>query len=50
VKDWELRETSSLPEENLFSGSDSDDSDTEYFENLKAQKKNKPTKMMKYIP
>ena len=50
VKDWELREVSSLPDENLFSGSDSDDSDTEYFENLKAQKKNKPTKMMKYTP
>ena len=48
VKDWELREISSLPDENLFSGSESNDSDAEYFENLKTQKKNKPTKMMKY--
>jgi pyruvate/2-oxoglutarate dehydrogenase complex dihydrolipoamide acyltransferase (E2) component len=50
VKNWELREVSSLPEENIFSGSESEDSDFEYFENLKTQEKKKPTKMLPHAP
>ncbi len=50
VKNWELREVSSLPEVD-FSGSDSDeDSDAEYFAKIKDEKKKKPTKMLKYNP
>ena len=50
VKDWELREVSSLPEVE-FSGSETDeDDDAIYFAKLKAEKKKQPTKMMKYTP
>lgn len=50
VKDWELREVSSLPEVE-FSGSETDeDDDAAYFAKLKAEEKKKPTKMMKYTP
>tara|TARA_A100001015_G_C15003808_1_gene719767 strand:- start:376 stop:996 length:621 start_codon:yes stop_codon:yes gene_type:complete len=49
VKDWELREKSNLSD-NLFSGSESEDSDDEYFENLKKEEKKKPKKMQVYNP
>ena len=50
VKNWELREISSLPEVE-FSGSETDeDDDTEYFAKLKAEEKKKPKKMMVYNP
>ena len=49
VKDWELREASSLPEVE-FSGSESEDDDAAYFAKLKTEQKKKPTKMMKYTP
>jgi len=50
VKNWELREISSLPEVE-FSGSETDeDDDTEYFAKLKAEEKKKPKKMMIYNP
>jgi len=48
VKNWQLREKSNLPD-NLFSGSESEeDSDAEYFENLKKNRSGKPTKMKVY--
>ena len=50
VKNWELREISSLPEVD-FSGSETDeDDDVEYFAKIKAEEKKKPTKMLKYNP
>lgn len=49
VQDWQLREKSTL-EEDFFSGSDSDDSDAEYFENLKKNQSGKPKKMQVYNP
>ncbi len=49
VQNWQLREKSNLSD-NLFSGSESEDSDDEYFENLKKKEMKKPTKMKVYNP